>query len=66
MLSAVVLIAVEEILGPRGAGGVLRRTPIVVITKTSANGARHAAACGGGVTDRQVPGVTTELIEFVF
>jgi hypothetical protein len=61
-------ILIGEILVPRAVGVDLRRTPKEASRKTSANGARPAqgGACGVGVIDRQVPGVTTHLIEFVF
>ena len=61
-LGGVELIAEVERLEPRVGGVELRRTPVGVSRKTSSDSASHPSACVGGVTDCQIPSVTTQLV----
>ncbi len=62
-LKVAALTAGVHIVEPREAAGALIRTPIVDQRKTRANRPSHTGARFSGVIYRQVPGVTTQLVQ---
>ena len=63
LIAGALIVGGAEILVPRAVGVGLSRTPPVVSRKTRANRPSPTGARCSGVIYRQVPGVTTQLVQ---